>query len=129
MRKRRSDHQFNGVKFEPTKPATPYRAWIKHKYVAITLGRYLTAEEAAVAADLARYLCWGLDPTKWYNEGCRRMSKPPNFAPVANPSFDRDKIIAKLVAHRCLDVMTIVDRLAEYDALAKEVEATFALNS
>lgn len=118
MRPKRADTKWNGVFVDATKVTRPYRAWIKASGKLVQLGRFATPLEAVLAADLARYLAWGPDPRTWYDHGRRRMQNPPNTVPRSSLPFDRQTIMGKLIAHGCVDAVTMAANLAAYDDLA-----------
>ena len=51
---------------------------------------------AVLAADLAKYLFWGQNPSTWYSPGARRPPDPPNTSPKQNLPFDPQIILDKL---------------------------------
>jgi hypothetical protein len=122
MKPKRADTKFNGVFFDDNYPRTPHRAWIKTGSQLVVLGRYATLREAVLVADFARYIVFGPDPSKWYNACRQRMSKPPTAAPVKSLPFDRQKILAKLLAKRCIEPGTMANHLQAYDKLASQLD-------
>jgi hypothetical protein len=106
-----------------TKPKPPYRGitrhagrWLvklRHGHRDMTIGHYECAEDAAWAADFARYLLLGLNPTCW---GCKVIR--PNFPPSDREAADRGQVLRRLFRGR-VSFDLIVRRLGEYDAAVR----------
>ena len=119
MRAKRADTKWNGVYLDPAARAShPYRAWIKAGGKLVQLGNFATPKEAILAADLSRYLVWGIDPEKWYNDGCHKMQKPPNTVPVQDLPFDPQLILSKLAAAKMVGGMALADNWTAYRDMA-----------
>lgn len=121
MRVKRADTKWNGVYFDTKVPSMPYRAWVKTNGRLIPLGRYKTPMEAVLAADFARYILWGIDPTKWYVDSRHRVSKPPNAVPSGNLPFNRQEILRKLFRCGSLRLDTMAANVAAYDEMAAKL--------
>ena len=122
-RVKRADTKYNGVTHDPTR-AKKYRAWIKTGSKMVRLGDYATLLEAVLAADLARYLVWGENPIKWYNEGRHLTQKPPNTVPQVDLPFNPQAILSDLLRHKVVDAVTLANNWTAYkDMAAKIAEA------
>jgi hypothetical protein len=84
-------------------------------------GHYEDLELAAWVADFARYMCFGLNPAKWYHRVGR-----PNSPPGYRDDFPRVVVLMKLVQLSVLQPETLQARLAEYDAVATQNTAQCA---
>jgi hypothetical protein len=122
MRQKRS--KYNGVSYEPDR-VLPWRAWIRIHGILVRLGDFATPTEAVLAADLARYVAWGIDARKWQCDE-RRNAGEPNKAPSTNLPFDPQRILDALGnrredGSRLVDGMTIVNNWDAYLKMADEV--------
>ena len=106
-----------------TKPQRPYNGitWhagrrlvkLRHRRVDMTIGHYERPEDAAWAADFARYLLRGINPACW---GCKVIK--PNFPPSDREEADRAQVLRRLFrGHVSIDL--IARHLGEYDAAAR----------
>jgi hypothetical protein len=94
------------------------RRWLakfRHAGRDLNLGHYDTPEQAAWAADFARYLCFGMNPGHWHPNVGR-----PNYPPRADDDVPRRPIIAKLLRHNGLAPSLLLTRMAEYDAVVEQ---------
>ena len=123
MRAKRPDTKWQGVYFDPKYPTAPYRAWVKFNNKLVQLGRYATPLEAILAADLARYIIFGIDPTKWVAGGRKYPPKPPNTIPHVDLPFDPQTILNKLAG--VVDGITMANNWTAYrEAALKLAELT-----
>ena len=106
-----------------TKPQRPYNGitwhagrWLvklRHRGLDVTIGHYERPEDAAWAADFARYLLLGLNPRCWGPKVVR-----PNFPPSDREEADRAQVLRRLFrGHVSIDL--IARHLGEYDAAAR----------
>ena len=102
----------NGVIFRPKLKSNPYEAWVKSKGAVISLGYYKTPEQAAVVADVSRYLLWGTDHSVWKYKDRRRTQNPPSSEKITNLAIDPTWIISKLIHYGCVNMFLVYKRLA-----------------
>jgi len=103
--------RFSGV----TRHAGKWLAKFRYKGRDVNLGHYEDREVAALAADFARYLCFGLKPACWHPNVGRPNSPPGNC-----DGFSRQAILRQLLRHTKLPVHVLAERLAEYDAAVEQ---------
>jgi hypothetical protein len=106
-----------------TKPRPPYRGitwhagrWLvklRHKGKDVTIGHYERPEDAAWAADFARYALRGLNPACWGHKVIK-----PNFPPCCTNLPMQNHVLRVLFVHRLLELDTMAERRKEYDAAA-----------
>jgi len=120
VRKRQEGAKYRGVYRDHD---GVFIAWLATGGRKIQLGRFHEKIDAALAADFARYILWGPDPRKWYNDGRHRVSNPPNTIPRTDVPFDRQSILRKLLASRAVDAVTMANNLAAYDDVAARLAA------
>jgi len=94
-----------------TRHAGKWLVKLRNRGRDLTIGHYDDREEAAYAADFARYMLLGLKPTAWHPNAAR-----PNFPP--SHSYPRASILSRLLAARAIPVDVLRSRLVEYYAAA-----------
>ncbi len=103
--------RYSGV----TRHEGKWMAKFRHAGRDLNLGHYNTAEQAALVADLARYLCLGINPAMWHpNVG------KPNFPPRADGNVSRRPVLVKLLRQAELSLSVLFKRMEEYDAAVEE---------
>ncbi len=104
-------HRYSGV----THHAGKWLAKFRHAGRDLNLGHYDTPEQAALAADFARYLCLGTNPAMWHPNVGR-----PNFSPRAYDDVPRRPLIAKLLRQTSLSPSALLKRMEEFDAVVEQ---------
>jgi hypothetical protein len=108
-------HRYSGV----TRHAGKWMAKFRHSGRDLNLGHYDTPEQAALAADLARYLCLGINPAMWHpNVG------KPNFPPRADGNVLRQPVLGKLLWQTSLSPSVLFKQMEEYDTVVEQNTGT-----
>ena len=101
---------YSGVQYQYGK----WRAAFRYGKQMYSLGTYEDERHAAYAADLAKYLCRGLNTSKWnYN------SKSTNFGLIEMLDFPRALFIGYLARLNLMTVQELRQRLDAFDECLK----------
>jgi hypothetical protein len=104
-------HRYSGV----TRHEGKWMAKFRHAGRDLNLGHYDTPEQAALAADFARYLCLGINAAMWHPNVGR-----PNFSPRACDDVPRRTVLTKLLRQTALSPSALLRRMEEFDAAAEQ---------
>ena len=93
---------------------------LRYRGKDVTIGHfpYEYPEDAAQAADFARYILWGLNPERWHHNAAK-----PNFPPGHCWGLLRSIILRRLAAAEVVPVEVILQHLAEHDAAVAQQPA------
>ena len=109
--------RYSGVTWHAKKWLVKFR----HNGKDLNLGHYEDPEQAAWAADFARYLCFGLNPAMWHP----RVGKP-NSPPCTRDDLPRRPIIAKLLRPTSVSPTVLNERLSQYNTVVAQNAARCA---
>lgn len=100
--------QYSGVSWH--KRRCKWRAGFRFRDRDVYLGCFDDPHLAAWVSDFARYLCFGVNPSKWHAKTGR-----PNFPPSNRPDFPRVVILSKLASANTLTPEELQSRLKQFD--------------
>ena len=86
---------------------------LRYRGKDVTIGHfpYEDPEDAARAADFARYMLWGLNPARWHPNAAK-----PNFPPGRYWDWHRSIIIRRIADAEVVSQEVLLQHLEEHDA-------------